>query len=43
LKKVFSFSIDESALCIMSEISEKYAVNQIGNIPKSLVYLKTNL
>ena len=43
IKKIFSFNIDEQGLNILGEIAEKYLISQICSVPKSLVYLKTNL
>ncbi len=43
LKRIFSFNIDVPSFNKMKELIEKYTVTQVGYIPKSLIYLKTNL
>ena len=40
-KSIFSFETEESVLQQLSVISEQYIIHQLGNVPKSLIYLKS--
>ena len=40
-KNIFSFKAEEDVLHRLSVLSEQFVLRQIGNIPKSLIYLKS--
>lgn len=40
-KSIFSFEVDSNILNQLTIISEQYVLQQIGSIPKSLIYLKS--
>ncbi len=41
LKSIFSFTIEEEPLRQLTVFSEQYVIYHIGNVPKSLIYLKS--
>ena len=41
LKNIFSFNANEDILHELTVFTEQYVLHQIGNVPKSLIYLKS--